>query len=81
MNAIDKIEKIFKALDALDETPTQTIERINLFKVKAQKYDDIMAASNEVVKNNLQLAEAQMKITRLEHHLYDKPHYCNCEKI
>lgn len=52
-----------------------------IFEEKADKYDDLIAASNEVVKDNLQLADLQVKITRLEHHLYDQPHFCNCEKI
>lgn len=36
------------------------------YEIKAQKYDDLMAASNDVVKDNLQLADLQRQLKEIK---------------
>ena len=80
MSAIDQLQDVFEALGALNETPKQTIERINGYKIKAKAYDDLMAANHEVVQGNILLSQLQSKLKEIEE-LSNKYHDVSSSKI
>lgn len=45
---------------------SDSLDWIDKLKEKAEKYDDLMAANSEVVKNNITLSQCESKVKHLE---------------
>jgi hypothetical protein len=50
----------------LAQTSKTAIEDVSNLKVKGQKYDDLMNANSQVVKDNITLTQLQQKLDKIE---------------